>query len=101
MGIAGPIISYVIYKSLEKKNRSFGIFLAASLGNLFTYCITAFQLALVHNNGDFPKALFTFLGIFALTQIPLAIIEGLLTKIVIDNIEKYKIGKGVIENEAN
>lgn len=101
MGIAGPIISYVIYKSLEKKNRSIGIFLAASLGNLFTYCITAFQLALVHNNGDFLNALFTFLGIFALTQIPLAIIEGLLTKIVIDNIEKYKIGKGVIENEAN
>lgn len=101
MGIAGPILSYIIYKALEKKNRSLGIFLAASLGNLFTYCITAFQLALVHNNGDFLNALFTFLGIFALTQIPLAIIEGLLTKIVIDNIEKYKIGKGVIENETN
>ena len=55
----------------------------------------------MHNNGDFLNALFTFLGIFALTQIPLAIIEGLLTKIVIDNIEKYKIGKGVIENETN
>ena len=49
----------------------------------------------------FLKALITFLSIFALTQVPLAIIEGLLTKIVIDNIEKYKIGKGVIENETN
>lgn len=101
MAIGGPILSYIIYKAFYKKNRGLAIFLAAALGDLFTYCITSFQLALAHGNGNFLGSLVTFMGVFALTQIPLAIIEGLLTKMIIENIEKYGIGKEVVKNENN
>ena len=65
-------------------NRRLAVFLAAALGDLFTYCITRpFQLAIAHNadttmGGAFAK----FLAVFAPTQIPLAVIEGILTVLI-------------------
>ena len=49
-----------------------------------TYVTTAFQLAIVFPdpNGGVAAALIKFLSIYAITQIPLAIAEGLLTVIV-------------------
>ncbi len=42
MAIAGPFVCYGIYKSLSKLNinKKATIFIAACLGDLFTYCIT-------------------------------------------------------------
>ena len=61
-----------------------GVFLAAALGDLATYCVTAVQLAVA-----FPDAQSGVLGaavkfgsIFAITQVPLAISEGLLTVLI-------------------
>lgn len=50
MAIAGPLLTFGIYKLCQKLklNRMVTIFLAASLGDLFTYCITSFQLALAY-----------------------------------------------------
>ena len=50
-------------------------------GDLFTYCVTSLQLALAHPSptGGVAGAAVEFLGVFALTQIPLAVIEGLVT----------------------
>lgn len=47
MAIAGPVVSFGIYKLCQKinVNRRVGIFLAAFLGDLFTYCVTSIQLA--------------------------------------------------------
>ena len=47
MAIAGPIISYLLYKLLKKMNinKKVTVFLAAFIGDLFTYCITSVQLA--------------------------------------------------------
>lgn len=93
MAIAGPILSYIIYKiSIKIKiPKMCSIFLAACLGDLFTYCITSIQLALAYPSevGGFTASLTNFLGIFAITQIPLAIIEGILTVIVIMGLESY------------
>lgn len=93
MAIAGPILSFVIYKlSVKLKvNRKLGVFLAASLGDLFTYCITSFQLALAYPSADggIATSAVKFLGVFAPTQIPLAIIEGILTVIVVIGLETY------------
>ena len=93
MAIAGPILSFVIYKlSVKLKvNRKLGVFLAASLGDLFTYCITSFQLALAYPSADggIATSAVKFLGVFAPTQIPLAIIEGILTVIVDIGLETY------------
>ena len=92
MAIAGPFVSYGIY-ALCKKFRvphKTSIFLAAALGDLFTYCVTAIQMALAHHgSAGFPAALGKFLAVFAPTQIPLAVIEGLLTVLIVAGLENY------------
>lgn len=92
MGIMGPLAAFLTYKAAKKINLSstISIFLAASLGNLITYVVTAIQLALAFPEPTFQAALTTFLGIFAATQIPLAIGEGLLTVIIWDRLLDIK-----------
>mgnify|MGYP000276273121 FL=1 len=66
------------------------IFLAAALGDLFTYCVTAGQMALAHNaDTTFGAAFGKFLVVFAPTQVPLAIIEGIITVLIIMGLETY------------
>lgn len=93
MAIAGPFVAYGIYVLCKKLKapKSVGIFLAASASDLFTYCVTAFQLALAHpaEVGGFSASFAEFIGIFAIAQIPLAIIEGLLAVIVMKGLEAY------------
>ena len=83
MGIAGPIIAYTVYKTCmyTKINMAPAIFLAATLGDLATYTITSLQLALAFPapTGGVIVSMETFMGIFGITQIPIAVIEGLLT----------------------
>ena len=66
MGIVGPFAAWFVYKSLTKANVSstVAIFFAAFLGK--------------------------FLVIFAVTQVPLAIGEGILTVIIWDRLKAYK-----------
>ncbi len=93
MAIAGPIISYLLYKLLKKMNinKKVTVFLAAFIGDLFTYCITSVQLAAAYPSeaGGVVASLGKFLGIFAATQVPLAIIEGILTVIIVIGLETY------------
>lgn len=93
MAIAGPLVSLGIYKLCKalKVNRYVGIFLAASLGDLFTYCVTSVQLALAYPSaqGGMLGSMAKFLLVFAPTQAPLAIVEGILTVLIIMGLEKY------------
>ena len=92
MAIAGPLVTYGIYKAGTrlKLNRKVTIFLAASLGDLFTYCVTALQLALAHHGDQtFGHAAARFLAVFAPTQVPLAIIEGVITVLIVMGLESY------------
>lgn len=92
MAIAGPFVSYGIFKLCEKArvNRRVGVFCAAFLGDLFTYCVTACQLAFAHHaDTTFTVALGKFLMVFAPTQVPLAIIEGILTMLIVMGLENY------------
>lgn len=92
MAIAGPFVSYGIFVLCKKANvhRKLSVFLAAALGDLFTYCVTACQMALAHNaDTTFGAALGKFLLVFAPTQIPLAIIEGILTVVIVIGLESY------------
>lgn len=84
MGIVGPFVSFFIYKLLKKKNKKLAIFLAAFLGDLSTYLITSIQMALCHSGGNVLAAFTKFFSIFAVTQVPLAIIEGIFTVIVFE-----------------
>lgn len=93
MAIAGPALAYVIYVVCKraKVNRRFCIFLAAALGDLFTYCVTSVQLALAFpspEGGVFLSAV-RFLGVFAPTQLPLAVIEGIVTVILVIGLDVY------------
>lgn len=97
MAIVGPLVSYGIYKILSKKNKSLAVFLAAAMGNLVTYVVTSFQLAIANpsTTGGFSESLIKFLMVFAVTQIPLAIIEGMLTNVIMNILEKYEDKKEV------
>lgn len=93
MAIAGPFVSYGIYKLCTKCkiNRRVSVFLAAALGDIFTYCVTSVQLALAFpsEEGGVLASTLKFLGVFAPTQLPLAIIEGILTVIIVIGLETY------------
>lgn len=92
MAIAGPFVSYFVYKLCLKLkiNKLVAVFLAAALGDLFTYCVTSIQLGMAHQGeGSVVEAIGKFMGIFAVTQVPLAIIEGIVTVIVIIGLETY------------
>lgn len=99
MAIVGPFVTYGIYKAFKKINLQLAVFLAAALGDLATYVVTSFQIAFAHAPaGAFGTTLVKFLSIFAVTQIPLAIVEGLLTVLVFDFIMKNK-KEGVLNAE--
>ena len=93
MAVAGPLVSFGLYKLCGKLrvNRRVSIFLAAFLGDLFTYCVTSLQLALAYPSeaGGVGASAVKFLGVFAPTQLPLAVIEGILTVVIVIGLETY------------
>lgn len=103
MAIVGPLVSYGIFKLLKKKDGSttFAVFLAAFLGDLMTYVVTAIQLSLAFPDPvtGFIGSLGKFLSVFAVTQIPLAIVEGIITAVVYNLLAEYS-KEGVIRIET-
>jgi len=93
MAVVGPIVSYFLYKLLKKMkvSQSITVFTSAMIGDLMTYITTAIELSLAFPDatGGVMTSLIKFMGIFALTQIPLAISEGLLTVIIFNLLTKY------------
>ena len=93
MAIAGPLLTWGLYQIGKKLRvpRLPLIFLASMLGDLFTYCVTSLQLALAYPSaqGGVGASMTEFLLVFAPTQLPLAVIEGLLTMLVIMGLETY------------
>ncbi|PZG20882.1 cobalamin biosynthesis protein CbiM [Micromonospora craterilacus] len=87
MAIVGPWVAYGVFVLVRRLGGGLGVsvFCAAALADLATYCVTSAQLALAFPDPDsgFVGALAKFGSIFALTQIPLAISEGLLTVLVV------------------
>ncbi|HQB99490.1 MAG TPA: energy-coupling factor ABC transporter permease [Methanospirillum sp.] len=86
MAICGPFLGYYVYRALRntRLNMYITVFIAVALADLFTYIITALELTLAVPAGELgPGGLFaTFLGVFAITQIPLAILEGAVLALV-------------------
>ena len=92
MAVAGPFVSFGVYRLCTrlKLNRLVSVGLACAIGDLFTYCVTAAQLALAHPGASgMLTSMVQFLGVFALTQIPLAIVEGILSAIVMMMLESF------------
>lgn len=92
MGIVGPFVSYGIYVLCKKTKMHQGVavFLAATLGSLATYVLTALQLALAHPGVDGVMVSFAkFSTVFAVTQVPISIAEGILTILVMNLLMTY------------
>ena len=92
MGIVGPAVAYVTWIVCKKVRAptQAGVFLAVALSDLFTYVTTSVQLALAFPATGFTEAFLKFASIFAVTQIPLAIGEGILAIFIFEFLTKYK-----------
>lgn len=85
MAVVGPLVAWGIWVALKDRAPLWlTIFLAAALADLLTYVATSVQLALAYPDpvGGFMASFIKFAAIFAITQIPLAISEGILTVII-------------------
>jgi cobalt/nickel transport system permease protein len=92
MAVVGPIVAYVVYNAIARTgHQKIAVFSASMLEDLCTYLVTAVQLALAFPaaEGGFTAAFVKFVGVFAITQIPLAISEGLLTLLVWNWLQEY------------
>ncbi len=93
MGIAGPITAYLIYKYFNKAglSKKVSVFFAAFLGDIVTYVVTSVQLGMAFptDGGGMMASIVKFMGVFAITQVPLAISEGLLTVVVYNLLTTY------------
>jgi cobalt/nickel transport system permease protein len=68
------------------------VFLACALADLFTYFTTSLELALAYpaEVGGMMSSFILFAGIFAITQVPLAILEGVVLTLVFKYIVQLK-----------
>lgn len=93
MAIVGPFVAYGVFRLARRLGLSLAVavFAAACLGDLATYVTTSLQLAWAFPDpaGGFAASFAKFAGIFALTQIPLAISEGLLTVVVVNALARF------------
>lgn len=104
MAVAGPFISYFVFIVLKKFNinRSVTVFLAAVIGDLGTYIVTSIQLGLAFPDPTLGMmaSVTKFLSIFAFTQVPVAIAEGILTVMIYNFImENFKKESEVLAYE--
>lgn len=93
MAIVGPFVAAGVFRAARSLRQSLAVsvFLAASLSDLMTYVTTSAQLAWAFPDplGGFAVSFAKFAGIFAITQIPLAISEGLLTVLVFNALARF------------
>jgi cobalt/nickel transport system permease protein len=87
MGIVGPLVAWGIWKGLQGRAPFWlSVFLAAAMADLMGYVMTSVQLALAYPDpvGGFVASFVEFGTVFAVTQIPLAISEGILTVVIMN-----------------
>jgi cobalt/nickel transport system permease protein len=93
MAVVGPFVAYGVFNFVKKVKgpQWLAVFLAAALADISTYVTTSLQLALAFpsETGGIAASLAKFLSLFAVTQIPLALSEGILTVVMFNVITAY------------
>lgn len=93
MAVVGPFVAYGLFRAAVSlgATRSVAVFLAACLGDMATYVTTSLQLAWAFPDpvGGVAASFAKFAGIFALTQVPIAISEGLLSVLVVNAMVRF------------
>ena len=83
LGIAGPWAMWLLLRLMLKMgwSRDRSIFVSTVVGDLATYVTTSIQLALAYPSphGGYLASFLKFIGVFLITQIPIALAEGVLT----------------------
>ncbi len=95
MGIIGPFFGWLVYRALKGKlDIKVVTFLTAAVSDWMTYVVTSIQLALAFPSGTgiagVTSSAVKFMMIFAVTQIPLAIIEGIVAALLIGYLVQVK-----------
>jgi cobalt/nickel transport system permease protein len=102
MAVVGPLVAYGLYRAMRGAgiSLSWTVFVAALLSDLATYFTTSVQMALAFPapEGGVLESFVKFVSIFAVTQVPLAIAEGILTVIVFNLLEQYN--REVLEEQG-
>ncbi|MBP1618697.1 MAG: cobalamin biosynthesis protein CbiM [Bacteroidetes bacterium] len=102
MAIAAPFVSYGLFLLMQKLRVKLpvNIFITAFLGDLITYVVTSGQLALAFPDGSgasgYALSFGKFAGMFAVTQLPLAVVEGILTTITL----QYLIRRNTLPQDS-
>ena len=94
MGVVGGLVGWLVFRLLKgkgNKHEKVAVFFAVALSDWATYITTSVQLAWAFPDSinGFYGSLVKFMSIFAVTQIPLAIIEGLLAVVVYNTLLHY------------
>ena len=86
MGIAGPWVGYACWRLSSRFgwSRNVGVFWALAFADLSTYVVTSVQLGIAFPDpvSGLLGSVAKFMSIFAISQIPLAIAEGILGVLV-------------------
>ena len=92
MGIVGPLAGYGVYRLLRETsvNVYITVFLVTALADMFV--TTSLELALAYpaQTGGVVTSFILFMGVFAVTQLPLAIVEGVVLALVFKYIVALK-----------
>ncbi len=95
MGIVGPAVGWLAYIAVRKMKAGLltSGFVAAFFADLMTYMVTAGQLAAAFpaTKGGFLLSFGAFLGIFSVTQVPLAIVEGIVVALALRILQEHGV----------
>jgi cobalt/nickel transport system permease protein len=93
MAIVGSYLAWGVFALVRRLGSSLGlaVFLSAALSDLATYAVTSLQLALAYPDpaSGFAGSFLKFAAVFVVTQLPLAVSEGLLTVLVVRLLAKH------------
>ncbi|AKG91277.1 Cobalt uptake substrate-specific transmembrane region [Geoglobus ahangari] len=102
MGIIGPFFGWLAYRAVKDRvDIKVATFIAAAIADWMTYVVTSIQLALAFPSGAGMAGVISsatkFMAIFAVTQIPLAIIEGVVAALLMSYLVQVRedVAQGV------
>ncbi len=92
MAVIGPLVGYALWVTANRLNlrKDIAVFLCAAGADLATYLVTSVQLGLAFPDPQLGMvaSVSKFMGVFMLTQVPIAIAEGLLTVLIYEQLSK-------------
>ncbi len=99
MAIVGPFVAYAVFKLLKKAkvNTFVSVGIAAAAADLITYVVTSIQLGVAFPADNMMVQIGKYMTIFAFTQVPIAIAEGILTALIFERIAHYEGEGNLIE----